>query len=344
MSYYITTYTGLHISPADPSQDLICIEDIAHALSLLCRGNGHVKTFWSVAQHCIACAKEAAARGLSDRIVLACLLHDASECYMSDVPRPIKQTMPAYREQEDRLLSAIYEKFLGLDLTEAEAAVVKEIDDTMLQYDMEKLLGEKQTGKLPEIHIELSYEVRPFADIEEEYLNVYKNLMAPVTIKLRRHIMADADFLYSHFGTDERMYAYSGWNPYATPEMARETVQRFIDSYDSKESYGWAIELDGQIIGTIGAYDYDSESRSIEAGISIAPSYWGRGYATKALRCMLNYLTAQSHISVVRAWCANDNLGSKNAMEKCGMRLISVEKDALHINGMTYDKLNYEFS
>ena len=80
---YITTYTGKHFDPVNPDASLLCIEDIAHALSLLCRGNGHVQTFFSVGQHCIACAKEAQARGLSARLVLACLLHDASECYMS---------------------------------------------------------------------------------------------------------------------------------------------------------------------------------------------------------------------------------------------------------------------
>lgn len=88
MGEFITTYTGQHFEPTNPNPELIRIEDIAHALSLICRGNGHVKTFWSVGQHCICCAREAAARGLSNRMVLACLLHDASECYMSDVPTP----------------------------------------------------------------------------------------------------------------------------------------------------------------------------------------------------------------------------------------------------------------
>ena len=62
MSNYITTYTGKHFEPTNPDQEAICIEDIAHALSLITRGNGHVKTFWSVGEHCLCCAKEAAAR------------------------------------------------------------------------------------------------------------------------------------------------------------------------------------------------------------------------------------------------------------------------------------------
>ena len=173
MSSFITTYTGIHFEPAAPAPDKICIEDIAHALSLLCRGNGHVKTFWSVGQHCIACAKEAAGLGLSDRIILACLLHDASECYMSDVPRPIKQTLPAYKAKEERILSVIYEKYLGSDLTSEEAKIVKTIDDAMLCYDLEMLLGESQPGGLPAIHFDLSYEVRPFEAVEREYLDLF---------------------------------------------------------------------------------------------------------------------------------------------------------------------------
>ena len=174
MSEYITTYTGKHFEPTNPNPELIRIEDIAHALSMICRGNGHVKTFWSVGQHCICCAREAAARGLSNRIILACLLHDASECYMSDVPTPFKNELPEYQEQEEHLLSMVYEKFLGSDLTEEEQKELKEIDHAMLWYDLEHLLGEIQYGEIPELHIDLDYTVRPFSEVEEEYLALYE--------------------------------------------------------------------------------------------------------------------------------------------------------------------------
>lgn len=55
---------------------------------------------------------------------------------------------------------------------------------------------------------------------------------------LRQHVIEDADTLYANFGTDEKMFEYSGWNPYATPEMARATVQRFIDSYADAHFFG----------------------------------------------------------------------------------------------------------
>lgn len=178
MGTYITTYTGIYFEPMNPKPESIRIEDIAHALSLICRGNGHVKTFWSVGQHCICCAKEAAARNLSDRIVLACLLHDASECYMSDIPRPFKQSMPEYREQEDALLDTIYTKYLGSALSSEEQRQLKEIDDAMLWYDLTVLLGEAPDGKQPDIHIDIDYAVRPFEDVEQEYLTLFHSFVS----------------------------------------------------------------------------------------------------------------------------------------------------------------------
>lgn len=170
----ITTYTGIHIDPADPKPEQLNIRDAAHALSLTCRGNGHVKTFFSVGQHCILCCKEAAARGYSRRVILACLLHDASEAYMSDVPRPFKQMLKEYLEAEDRLLDLIYEKFLGSVLSEEEKKLVKQVDDDLLWYDMHVLLGERISDEKPQTKIRPNHTVVPFEEVEQEYLELYE--------------------------------------------------------------------------------------------------------------------------------------------------------------------------
>jgi len=165
----ITTYTGLRFNPLEAEPEHIRIEDIAHSLPLICRGNGQVKSFFSVAQHCINCAAEAEARGYSKRVQLACLLHDASECYLSDVPRPLKVFMPEYYDYEDRLLSLIYTKFLGSDITVEENAKVREIDDVMLYFDLHTLLKMEDEPE-PEVHIALSYDFVDFDEIERRYL------------------------------------------------------------------------------------------------------------------------------------------------------------------------------
>ena len=161
---------------------------------------------------------------------------------------------------------------------------------------------------------------------------------------LRRYRLDDARILYEEFGCDPQMYAYSGWNPYASYDMAVNTVQDFIGRYKNPHFYGWAIEFQGQLIGTIGAYDYDPEKNQIETGFSIGRNSWGNGFASESLSCVLRYLTGQEGIETVTAWCAAENTGSMKAMQKAGMKQTALEKDALEIDGKKFDRLIFQYS
>ena len=158
---------------------------------------------------------------------------------------------------------------------------------------------------------------------------------------LRRYRPEDAEQLHQRLGTDPTMYKYSGWNPYATLEMAQETVDRFIANYDDEHSYSWVMDSDDVIVGTIGAYDYQDDR--IEVGFSIVRSWQGRGLATKALQKVLEYLTENEGIPCVTAWCASENIGSRRVLEKVRMRLVRTEKESLTVGDRVYDKLIYEY-
>lgn len=86
---FIETYTGKHFNLAEPEFD---ITDIAHALSMNCRYNGHCRYFYSVAEHSVLVAKIMRLLKLGDP--MEGLLHDATEAYLSDVPAPFKQFLP----------------------------------------------------------------------------------------------------------------------------------------------------------------------------------------------------------------------------------------------------------
>ena len=158
---------------------------------------------------------------------------------------------------------------------------------------------------------------------------------------LRRYRPEDAEPLYQYLGTDPAMYAYSGWNPYATLEMAAETVRRFIDSYEDDHAYSWVMDVDDVVVGTIGAYDYKGDR--IEVGFSVVKGWQGRGFATAALRKVLEYLTETEDIPCVTAWCAAENAGSRRVLEKSGMKLINTAKDGLVVCGKVYDRMTYEY-
>lgn len=178
MRPYITTWSGVRMDPIAPRAEDFRIEDIAHALSLVCRGNGHVKHFFSVGQHCLHCAEEALARGESARVAMASLLHDASEAYMSDVPRPLKACLPAYKTMEERLMAVVYETFLGAPLTAEEAARVKAIDDDMLYFNLRDLLNDPPPGPEPVMKSAFFQDFVPFEEVERAYLARFASLAA----------------------------------------------------------------------------------------------------------------------------------------------------------------------
>lgn len=178
----MNTISGILLDPVNVTADDICLYDIAHPLSYICRGTGQVKFFFSVAQHCLNCAYEARARGYSDRVVLAALLHDGSEAYMSDVIRPIKVHIDAFYEIESRFVSAIYEHFGLGDLSEDELAKVTEIDDDMLWNEAKALFSRADDIEPPKLSCNVRIEERPFAEIEEEYIALANELAEKLLI------------------------------------------------------------------------------------------------------------------------------------------------------------------
>lgn len=130
---WMQTYTGRQFFVMDPRPQDVDIHDIAHALSMLCRYNGHVNRFYSVAEHCVLVS-----RLVPPEEALWGLLHDATEAYMGDMVRPLKNHMPSYREAEDVVMLAIAEHF---GLPDTMPVGVKTADTRLLLDERDALLG-----------------------------------------------------------------------------------------------------------------------------------------------------------------------------------------------------------
>ncbi|WP_206812923.1 DUF429 domain-containing protein [Paradesulfitobacterium ferrireducens] len=167
---YILTYSKIKFYPLEPVKEDIKIEDIAHSLSLMTRANGHCSHFYSVAQHSVNCCQEAKSRGYSERVQLGCLLHDASESYISDLTRPVKRNLPEYFAIEEKLQSVIYDRF-GLDnLCQEELKQIEEVDDALLHYEFEELMDFKLLDAPPKLVTEHDFSQRDFGSVKKEFL------------------------------------------------------------------------------------------------------------------------------------------------------------------------------
>ena len=211
---YITTVTGKHFYPLNPNPQDIDIEDIAHALSLICRANGHFKYFYSVAQHCIACAEEAVERGCSVEVILGCLLHDASEAYLCDVTRPVKKHIPQYLRAEEKLQAVIWKRFIGRDLTDTEQNQIFEIDDHILSQEFHLLMPEDLNEDYRKLQSECECEYQDPQEVKERFIHLAHILKYEITMREAQHLLRkkeNADRLQSLISELEAYYTSDEW-------------------------------------------------------------------------------------------------------------------------------------
>lgn len=172
----ISTYNHVEFNPVNPTSGDILIDDIAHALSMMTRANGHFREFYSVARHSINCAYEAKNRGYSVKVQLMCLLHDAAEAYIGDMTRPLKINIPFFSEIEKKYQKIISEKYATLDISQQELQQIKSVDDSFLYFEFLEFHGETLDFNVKPISVDLKSCIKPIKETKMEFLELYNKL------------------------------------------------------------------------------------------------------------------------------------------------------------------------
>jgi len=174
----ILTHTGKRFDLFEPDADMIDPRDIAHSLAHLCRFNGYTREFYSVAQHSCLVADLVPAEHK-----LAALLHDATEAYLGDMTRPLKEWMPYYRGFEDVIWRRVCERFgLEIDLP----ASVRQADLIALATERRDLMPPDPATWDCLVGIEPAPEhIRPWSPTEAR-LTYHQRLMDQLAIEHRR--------------------------------------------------------------------------------------------------------------------------------------------------------------
>lgn len=159
------------------------------------------------------------------------------------------------------------------------------------------------------------------------YIYNKENIMNKNTIKLeterlilRKIEMSDYEAIYNCWTSDENVTKYVTWNAHKSPEETKKLTKYWVEDYTNDYCYRWLVTLKetNEIIGMIDVISKNIQYMTAEVGYCYGSKYWGKGYASEALRKVIEYLHEEG-FPVVTAEHFVSNKASGRVMEKAGM-------------------------
>lgn len=147
----IRTVKGNPFNLLRPEPHMVDLEEIAHALSMQCRYNGHVPSFYSVAEHSVRVSVVLEDDGHSADVQMAGLLHDAAEAYCGDMVRPMKLVPELgipFDEIEDGIATVVFAG-LGHSNLYPLCEAVHAADKAVYSWEVENIRSGKRPGDTP---------------------------------------------------------------------------------------------------------------------------------------------------------------------------------------------------
>ena len=145
---------------------------------------------------------------------------------------------------------------------------------------------------------------------------------------LRKFKIEDAEAMYNSWATDPLSNRYLEWNLHKNIEETKEIISTWIKEYDNN-GYNWIVELKDthEVIGSITGVHIHKSDLNVEIGYCYASKYWRNGYATEALKRVIDFFLNDCNMHLVEACYISGNPASGRLMEKAGMKKEAILKD-----------------
>jgi len=153
----------------------------------------------------------------------------------------------------------------------------------------------------------------------------------------------DAEALFK-YRSDAITNQYQGWIPKNIDDaydFISNKVSKYIDQYDTWFQFAIIEKDNGELIGDVGVHFLDENKYQVEIGCTLAKTHHGKGYASEALKAIINYLFID--LNKWRIICSIDprNENSLKMVEGLGFRKEAHFKKSILINGEWFDDLVY---
>lgn len=163
---------------------------------------------------------------------------------------------------------------------------------------------------------------------------------------LREFREEDAESYYSRIGSSYDVTRYMRWEPHTSLEESKKSIEKIMRRHKEGGYYTWGITLKGDdtIIGRIDLLRFDENDSSCGFAYMLGSEFWGKGYATEALRAVFTFAFEKMEMERIDADHMSENVGSGRVMQKSGMQHIGKTPSKYEKNGIWYDADEYVIS
>ncbi len=138
--------------------------------------------------------------------------------------------------------------------------------------------------------------------------------------------LEDSYDIFSSYASDPKVTQYTTWKHHKSVQETEMFLNTCIRQWDKNEAFNVLLRH-VQTNNVIGMIRYIRNGEAMQVGYVIARRYWNQGYATEAVRRVIEYVFTFRKINAVTSFCDIENRASARVLEKIGMRFVKILAD-----------------
>jgi len=139
-------------------------------------------------------------------------------------------------------------------------------------------------------------------------------------LTLRRFTLEDAQAMFDNWASDPEVTKFLTWPTHGSVAVTRMVLTDWVTNYSRPDYYQWAIEFEGQLVGSISVVSHSDRIGKAMIGYCIGQRWWRMGITSEALQAVMDFLFDKVGVERIEAYHDSNNPNSGAVMRKCGMK------------------------
>ncbi|MDP3916101.1 MAG: GNAT family N-acetyltransferase [Bacteroidota bacterium] len=159
---------------------------------------------------------------------------------------------------------------------------------------------------------------------------------------IRPIALDDKDEIFE-YRSDRETNKYQGWIPttVADVEIFIGKISKQINEPGTWFQFAIVEKETKKVVGDLGVHFFDSENKQVEIGCTLNKYFQHQGYATEAVKSVIDYLFKELNKHRIITSIDPDNKNSIRLVERIGFRKEAHFVESLWVNGKWVDDLIY---